>query len=221
MIELIISAMQKQENFVYAEKMSAYMRHKFDFYGLMATERKSIQREIFLLLKKEIQNADRWYLVRELWEKPQRECMYFAIDWINTFPKKTYAITDIRELKFLLLNQSWWDSVDSIASNILGKYNLQFPENQIYWLNEWRESENIWLRRSCIIFQLKYKNNTDWELLKEIIIENKHDNEFFIQKAIGWSLRQYAKFQPEFVKEFVENQNIVGLARREALKHFN
>jgi 3-methyladenine DNA glycosylase AlkD len=219
MIEDILSALQKRSNRDYAEKMSTYMRGKFEYFGLKADERKAVQKEFFPLLNKEVNHDHRWELVRELWEKPQRECLYFALDWANSFKPSTYKTSDITEIYFLLTNHSWWDSVDSIASNLLGKYNLQFPDNKSEWLDEWRESGNFWLRRSCIIHQLKYKNETDFKLLKELIIENKHDKEFFIQKAIGWSLRQYAKFQPELVKEFVEKEDIQGLAKREALKH--
>lgn len=195
------------------------MRYKFEYFGLMADERKAVQREFFPLLNQKYKAPERWEIIRELWEKPQRECIYFAIDWMNTFPTKTFVPSDIEHIQFLLTNQSWWDSVDGIASNLLSKYNKQFPAQQKEWLSVWRESENFWLRRSCLIFQLKYKNNTDFELLQSLIRENLHDKEFFIQKAIGWSLRQYAKFQPEKVKDFVESENIEGLAKREALKH--
>jgi 3-methyladenine DNA glycosylase AlkD len=218
MISEIIAAFQKLQNSVISKKMSAYMRYKFEYFGLIADQRKVVQKEFFPRLNKEIELEDRWEIVRELWEKPQRECLYFALDWVNTFKPKTLKKEDILVIYFLIINQSWWDSV---ASNLLGKYNLQFPKKKSVWLDEWRNSDNFWLRRSCIIHQLKYKNETDFELLKSLIIENKNDKEFFIQKAIGWSLRQYAKFQPDLVKNFVEEENLQGLARREALKHFN
>ncbi|MGJ8661207.1 MAG: DNA alkylation repair protein [Bacteroidota bacterium] len=219
MINEILAAFQKYSNADNAEKMSTYMRNKFEYFGVKSEERKLIQKEFFPKLNKEISIDNRWDIVREFWEKPQRECLYFALDWVNTFKPITFKKEDIEEIHFLLTNHSWWDSVDGIASNILGKYNLQFPENKNSWLSEWREADNYWLRRSCIIHQLKYKEKTDFELLKSLISENKHDKEFFIQKAIGWSLRQYAKFQPELVLEFVEEENLQGLARREALKH--
>ncbi len=220
MINDVVEAFEKRSNSEYAEKMAAYMRNKFEFFGVKSDERKLIQKEFFPKLNQEISVENRWDIVRELWDKPERECLYFALDWINTFKINSLRKEDIAEIHFLITNQSWWDSVDGIASNILGKYNTQFAKNQSEWLNDWRESDNFWLRRSCIIHQLKYKNKTDFELLKLLIIENKYDKEFFIQKAIGWSLRQYAKFQPELVKEFVEQENLQGLARREALKHF-
>lgn len=220
MIDEILAALQKRSNTEYADKMSAYMRGNFDYFGLRADERKAVQKEFFPQMNTEIEVEKRWDNVRELWEKPKRECLYFALDWVNNFKPKTLRIDDIDEIHFLRTNQSWWDSVDSIASNILGEYNKQFSGNQSVWINEWRESDDFWLRRSCIIFQLKYKNETDFELLKSLVKENKFDKEFFIQKAIGWSLRQYAKYQPDLVKEFVEKENLQGLAKREALKHY-
>ncbi len=219
MIDAITSSFQKRQNSEFAEKMSAYMRDKFEYFGLMADERKTIQKEFFPLLNMSFGEHERWEMVREFWEKPQREFIYFTIDWMNTFKPKTFQKEDIHHIHFLITNQSWWDSVDSLASNLLSKYNKQFPEMQQNWLEDWRESNNFWLRRSCLIFQLKYKNETDFDLLKSLIKENLHHKEFFIQKAIGWSLRQYAKFQPELVKEFVTSENIKGLAKREALKH--
>jgi 3-methyladenine DNA glycosylase AlkD len=220
MISEITSAFESRENPIFAEKMSAYMRYKFEYYGLMAEERKAIQKKFFPAMDLRYFSENRWELVRELWEKSNRECIYFAIDWVNTFKPKTLRKEDIDEIHFLITNLSWWDSVDNLATNILGKYDKQYPMERSKWIEEWRESDNIWLRRSCLIFQLKFKNETDFELLKSLILENKNDSEFFIQKAIGWSLRQYAKFQPALVKEFVETENIQGLARREALKHF-
>ncbi len=218
MISEIIEAFEQRKNPEYADKMSAYMRLKFEYYGLNAGERKVIQKQFFSRMNKEYDSEKRWEIVRELWEKPQREVLYFALDWAKTFKPKTYRKEDITEIHFLITNNSWWDSVDLLASNLLGNYNLQFPENKSVWLDDWRESNNFWLRRSCIIHQLKYKNNTDFELLKDLIGENVHDKEFFIQKAIGWSLRQYSKFQPEKVKDFVEEAHLDGLAKREALK---
>ncbi len=218
MISEIIEEFRKRSNSEYAEKMSTYMRGQYEYFGLKSDQRKEIQKLFFGRMNTEIEHEKRWEFVRELWENPQRELLYFAMDWVNTFKPKTLKKEDIREIHFLLTNKSWWDSVDILASNILGKYHLQFPVNQSEWLSDWRLSENFWLRRSCMIYQLKFRDKTDFELLKSLIKENLLDKEFFIQKAIGWTLRQYGKFQPVLVVEFIEQENIQGLARREALK---
>lgn len=194
------------------------MRYKFEFLGLNAPARRDLEKEFFSRLNERYPNENRWEIIYELWEKPQRELLYFAMNWTKTFKPKTLHKNDIQHIEFLLTNLSWWDSVDTIASNLLSNYHLQYPENRAEWLDEWRLDDNFWLRRSCLIFQLKYKDRVDFELLKSLILENQHDKEFFIQKAIGWSLRQYGKYQPEAVVRFVEEINLTGLAQREALK---
>ncbi len=219
MVTDIIHTFEEHRNEERAEKMAAYMRNQFPFFGIMADQRKALQKEIFPILNETIPAENRWCFIRELWEIPQREITYFAIDWANTFKPKNYPQNMIEEIHFLITNKSWWDSVDGIAVNLLGKYNKQFPEMQNAWLPEWRKAESFWLRRSCILFQLKYKDRTDFKLLKQIILENLSDKEFFVQKAIGWSLREYAKSFPDRVREFVESANIQGLAKREALKN--
>jgi 3-methyladenine DNA glycosylase AlkD len=132
---------------------------------------------------------------------------------------KELVSEDFKFIEFLLTNHSWWDSVDALASNYLGRYLRIFPKQRETVIKSWRKSENRWLRRSCLIFQLRYKSQTNFELLKSLILEFKHEKEFFIQKAIGWSLREYAKTNPISVRNFVEESGIQGLAKREALKH--
>ena len=86
-------------------------------------------------------------------------------------------------------------------------------------ISNWRNSDNIWLNRTCLIFQLKYKNEVDFELLKSLIVQYQPNKEFFIQKAIGWSLRQYSKFNPEAISTFINDIQLEGLAKREASKY--
>ncbi|MFN5983713.1 MAG: DNA alkylation repair protein, partial [Fluviicola sp.] len=111
------------------------------------------------------------------------------------------------------------DSVDSIASNVLGEWIKCFPKDFQPILNDWRSDNNFWLHRSSLIFQLKYKNDVDTVLLEDLINQYKSNNEFFIQKAIGWSLRQLSKTNPERVKSILIHQDIKGLALREASKY--
>lgn len=217
-IEDIETAFEKNSNQLFGEKYSAYMRNKFPFYGLNAQKRKEIQKEFFIQLNK-IPIADRWDFVFECWEKEEREWQYFAIDWMNSWNKKTYTKEDVFQLEKLIIQKSWWDSVDAIASNILGKWIKVFPKEFEVVLNEWRADDNFWLHRSSLIYQLKYKNEVDTNLLQELIHQYKSNNEFFIQKAIGWSLRQLSKSNPERVKEILNQEEIKGLALREASKY--
>jgi 3-methyladenine DNA glycosylase AlkD len=155
----------------------------------------------------------------ELWEKDQREYQYVAIDWLNTWKKEWIHQEDIKHLKWLIENKTWWDSVDAIASNYLGKFSKKFPEMVNEFVEDWRNESNFWINRSCLIFQLKYKKEVDFELLKSLIVQFQPNKEFFIQKAIGWSLRQYSKFAPDEVRDFVKEIKLSGLAYREATKY--
>lgn len=201
----------------YGEKMSAYMKGKFVFLGIASPARNAIQKEWYAELKSA--DFDRWELIDALWDKEQREFQYVAIDLLKRTPKKDIALKDISAIEHLLTTKSWWDSVDLIASNYLGSYLQKFPDSKNAVIEDWRYSENMWLNRSCLIFQLKYKDKTDFGLLKDLIRQYQGNPEFFIQKAIGWSLRQYSKFDPDSVREFVTKIELEGLAKREAVKY--
>jgi 3-methyladenine DNA glycosylase AlkD len=199
--------------------MSKYMKGRFPFYGINASARKEIQRTWFKKYLSHLSDESRRIIVQELWQKEQREFHYVAIDWMNSWKKNQILKEDVELLKWLITNNSWWDSVDSIASNYLGKYISLYPEKGQELIEEWRHEDNLWLNRSCLIFQLKHGNRTDFDLLKSLIIQYQPNKEFFIQKAIGWSLRQYSKFQPALVRSFVEEINLKGLALKEASKY--
>jgi 3-methyladenine DNA glycosylase AlkD len=204
---------------VQAEGMTAYMKQRFQFFGVKAQLRKDIARSWLQALPKDLSQADRRELVLMLFNQEQREFHYTAIDWMNAWKKDLIQSEDTDLLKFLISTHSWWDSVDAIASNYLGKYIRKFPAEGAELIEAWRHSDNMWLRRSCLIHQLKYGNDTDFTLLIGLINQFKHEKEFFIQKAIGWSLRQYSKFQPEAVRDFLHDSDIKGLARKEAEKY--
>ncbi|MDY0078468.1 MAG: DNA alkylation repair protein, partial [Bacteroidales bacterium] len=101
-----------------------------------------------------------------------------------------------------------------------GSHFQRFPEIRDETLSKWMLSGNFWLQRSCLIFQLKYKEQTDEALLFELCRQLGGEKEFFIRKAIGWALRQYARTAPQAVKQFVDSTDLQPLSKREALKHF-
>ena len=119
----------------------------------------------------------------------------------------------------LIVNKSWWDTVDYIASTLVGYYFEKWPKHKNKKAKQWARDKNLWLNRTAIIFQLKYKENTDLDLLFETILLHVHSKEFFLQKAIGWALRQYAYTDMLQVKKFVATQDLKPLSIREALKH--
>ena len=124
-------------------------------------------------------------------------------------------------MEYCLLNKSWWDTVDCIASEWLGPYFKMFPEKIQSVTLSWNTSSNKWLQRSSIMFQKAYKKNTDTELLVKYILHCSKSKDFFIQKAIGWALREYSKTDSEWVKQFVNKNELATLSKREALKRIN
>lgn len=219
LIEILEREFNQKSDPERGEGMSKYMKNRFQYFGINSPKRKEIQRIWISGLPKDLSNENRWEIIEKLWEKDEREFQYVAIDWMNNWNKKHISSDDADRLEWLIVNKSWWDSVDSIASNYLGSYCMKFPIEAKKLIEDWRHSENMWLNRSCLIFQLKYGNNVDFELLKSLIKQYKEVKEFFIQKAIGWSLRQYSKFNASEVRYFVEEQNLQGLARKEACKY--
>ncbi len=133
--------------------------------------------------------------------------------------KGNYNLEDIQLIEKLILTNSWWDSVDTIAKYILGEYLLEFPLETKNTLERFSKSENMWLNRSAILFQSNYKQKTNSDFLFSECLKQAHSKDFFIQKAIGWALREYAKPNPEAVKQFVANNNLKPLSKKEALKN--
>ena len=144
---------------------------------------------------------------------------YCAIEILIKELKRNYAKEDIQLIEKLIITKSWWDSVDTIAKNILGDYLLEHPLETEKVIERFSNSDNMWLNRSAILFQLGYKQKTNFDLLKSECEKHKNSNEFFIQKAIGWALREYGKNNPEVVKNFVNATNLKNLSKKEALKN--
>ncbi len=153
----------------------------------------------------------------DLWALPQREFQYAATSVLWRCQDRLPA-SFIRTLEYLLVTKSWWDTVDTIATGTVGVHFKRYPKVKARYLAKWRKSKNFWLRRACILFQLNYKKDTDFALMKAIIRENLGSKEFFINKAIGWALRQYTRVDPQGVRRFVAETPLQPLSAREALK---
>jgi 3-methyladenine DNA glycosylase AlkD len=219
MIEIVSSlknSFEKNANPLSASKMSAYMKNKFCYYGIKAPLRNELIKE--WLLETKNSNVNFWGLIHHLWNLDQREYQYVAIELLKKKKADFFSFSDIHEIEGLITSKSWWDTVDLIAADTLGKYLIKFPDQKIKIISDFSERDNLWLNRSTLIFQLKYKDKLDFELLKSLVIHHYPNKDFFIQKAIGWSLRQYAKTAPNEVLNFVIQTNLDGLAKREALK---
>lgn len=219
-INALETAFQENSNPENAITMSKYMKNKFAFFGIKTTERRAIFKAIWKQNQQEV-TANARAICLSLFEKQQREIHYCGIEIIIKELRKKYDKEDIEFIKKLITTNSWWDSVDTIAKYILGGYLREFPEKIPEIISDFSKSDSMWLNRSAILFQLGYKENTDLDLLKNICNQHLSSSEFFIQKAIGWALREYAKTNPEAVKYYVLVNNLKPLSRKEALKNLS
>ena len=196
--------------------MKRYMKDQFEFFGINSVERKELTRKFFTAQGIPSKH-DYKEVIRELWDLPQREFQYAALDILEHLVKKRIQVK-IELLEYLIMTKSWWDTVDWMATRIVGVCFRQNPELITQTYSRWMEIDNIWLQRVCILFQLKYKEKTDVKLLFSTIQELSGSEEFFIQKAIGWALREQLKIDPAVVQKFVDENELAPLSRREALK---
>ena len=209
----IFEVLQAAGNTEQAAKMSAYMRDQFAYLGIATPKRKELTWEFL----KAIKTID-WSFIDKCWQRPEREFQYLALDCLLKLQKQLTP-ADLPKLKELLTKRSWWDTVDAIDV-IVGNLAERYPKINTTIL-KWSTDENIWLRRVAIDHQLTRKEKTDCELLEKIIVNNFGSDEFFINKAIGWSLRDYSKTNPTWVKEFVEKyrDQMAPLSIKEAAKY--
>jgi 3-methyladenine DNA glycosylase AlkD len=211
-------AFNESSNTENAASMTKYMKNNFQFFGIKTEERRRIFKNIWTENKKEVSENTR-EIALSLYSKKERELHYCAIEILIKNLKNNYIKEDILLIEKLITTNSWWDSVDFLAKYLLGNYLLQFPEETNSVTLKFSTSENMWLNRSAILFQLGYKEKTNFDLLKLVCEKHKMSTEFFIQKAIGWALREYAKTNPEAVRNFVSNSNFKKLSEKEALKN--
>lgn len=210
----LIATFKQNRNPKQAVGMEKYMKNRFTFLGLNAPLRKELQKPIFAEINKSSTGLE---IVQELWNQPEREFHYAAIALLEV-SKKHWDAEIILLIEAMIVSNSWWDSVDPL-SVIAGEYFLKFPSQKQTFINEWIQSNNFWLNRAAIIHQLPYKAKTDTDLLTRAIEPHTTSKEFYIKKAIGWALRQYARTDRFWVKEFVEAHELSPLSVREALKH--
>lgn len=194
--------------------MSRYLRDQFQFHGLSSSLRRQVQRQF----EQSVGLCDNPLAVASaLWELPARECQLAGVDIINRHAAKLDPDVLAQNIMALVQNKSWWDTVDLIASNALG-IAFKYSDTQAKYLPLYRQSPDFWVRRCALLFQLKYREQTNVELLFAIVDENLGSHEFFINKAIGWALRQVAKSDRKCIESFVESRDLAALSRREALR---
>jgi 3-methyladenine DNA glycosylase AlkD len=198
-----------------AGPMKAYMRNQFEFFGIKSPDRKLLFKE--LIAAHGLPDVNSLHsLIQQLWKQPEREYQYIGADLMIKMHKQ-WTEKDIELFEFMITHRSWWDTVDTVAILIVGPWLKKFPEFRSI-TDQWIDDKNMWLQRSAIIFQNGYKKSTDESLLYKYIGKCSSDKEFFIQKAIGWALREYSKTNPSSVKRFVAQSQLAPLSTREALR---
>lgn len=195
---------------------TAYMRHQFPFFGMLTADRRRLARKAMdgLPAPDEDELAA---VARALWAEPEREFQHTGSDYLRAHVGVAGPgfIEVVREL---VITKSWWDTVDALAAHTAGPLVRSHPE-LVETMDEWIAADDIWLARTAILHQLDYKEATDAGRLFRYCGQRAPDREFFLRKAIGWALRQYAAVDPEAVDAFVASTpELSALSVREAMK---
>lgn len=197
--------------------MFAYLKDQYPFYGIKAAERRTAAKS-FVAQHGLPPFEDLEQITKLLWQSDERELQHTAMEWVEKH-KKSWTEGIMELFEYMIVTKSWWDTVDMIASHLVGTYCKKFPGRIPDLNSHWMNSGNMWLQRTALLFQLKYKETTDTELLFANIRALAGHKDFFIRKAIGWSLRELAKTNPEIVMDFVNKTELSNLSRKEAIRN--
>ncbi|MBM7636174.1 DNA alkylation repair protein [Streptococcus saliviloxodontae] len=210
----LLLAFEKQADAERSKKMAAYMRDQFDFFGVPTPQRRNLYKAIIARDKK--QQVINWDLLDLAWQAPQRELQYFVCDYLKGL-QKFISYDHIPKLLTYASSKEWWDTIDHF-DRIFGRIDDERIDDI---MRDFSTSNDFWIRRIAIDHQLGRKEQTKTELLAEIILNNLGSKEFFINKAIGWSLRDYSKTNPDWVRSFVQKHHdrLAPLSIREASKY--
>lgn len=201
-----------------APAMAAYMKNLFPYLGLKKPERQVLCKP-WMDRGNRPERLDLPKVCFRLFERPEREWVYVALELLR-LERKTLEFMDLEWLMELIRTKSWWDSVDILASDMIGRTLLRYPDRWEEFLVPLMESENGWENRTAMIAQLRWKKETHTELLEQALVAHLDSKWFFHRKAIGWALREYRKTDSHWVLDFVDRygEQMSGLSRREALR---
>jgi 3-methyladenine DNA glycosylase AlkD len=204
-----------------APRMQAYMKSAMPYHGVPSPTLKVVARALFADLA--LPSMEVWRRhVLGLWRGAGfREERYAALMLAGDRRARAFQAPDLLPLyEELIVTGAWWDYVDEVASDRIGPILLAHPAEMAPAMRSWSQSNDLWKRRASIISQLRFKGRTDPGLLYDCIGPSIGSREFFLRKAIGWALREYAKTDPEAVRRYVSDHEaeLSGLSRREALR---
>ena len=204
-----------------AQAMAAYLKTDMPFFGVKRSAYKPIFKEMMkrfpIETRVEYESA-----VKTMWARPHREEKYFAIG-IARDARRYISPPSLRIYRRLVIEGAWWDFVDEIAINLVGKILLEHRDRTAPIMEKWIDDRDMWIRRTALLAHLKHKSETDTAMLFDHCLRRADEPEFFIRKAIGWVLRQYARTDPDAVARFVmdNRETWSGLTFREATKHLD
>ncbi|WP_326648443.1 MULTISPECIES: DNA alkylation repair protein [unclassified Streptomyces] len=201
-----------------AAEAAAYMKDIAPHLGIYTSARRALSRTVLQGTPRP-DEADCTAIALRCWELPEREYQYFAVDYLRRHVGRCSSgfLPVVRRLVVAL---SWWDTVDALASHVVGPLVKADTELKSA-MDTWIDDDNLWVARTALLHQLRYKDATDTERLFRYCLTRADDPDFFIRKAIGWCLREYAKTDPDAVRDFVDGarDRLSPLSVREATKH--
>ncbi|BCB83416.1 DNA alkylation repair protein [Phytohabitans suffuscus] len=199
-----------------APAMAAYMRDQFAFLGIQSPVRRVLAREVLDGLSRPGED-DLRDVAEACWALPEREYQYFACDLLRRHARVCSAAF-LDTARFLVVTKPWWDTVDILAAYLVGPLVSAHPA-LVSTMDEWVDGEDKWLVRTAILHQLRHKERTDAARLFRYCTRQAGHPDFFVRKAIGWALREYAKTDPSAVRAYVAGHRLAPLSAREALKN--
>jgi len=202
-----------------APAMAAYMKGQFEFFGIDTPRRRALTRGWLADFGRQPDEAVLLQVAEALWRLPQRECQYAACDLLARHAARL-GPTSLARLAKLADSKAWWDTVDTLAAKVFGTLADRHPELEDA-IAGWAGADSHWLRRVAILYQLGRGSATDTQRLAHVVDANLAERDFFIRKAIGWALRQYARTDPAWVRAYLASRGprLSPLSRREAAKH--
>jgi len=217
--EFVAAALVERADFHQASGMQAYMKTDMPFHGVQKPGREPILKELVSMYPPETLEEYK-ELVLALWELPHREEKYLA-QGVATAHNEFIVPDSLSLYRRMIVEGAWWDLVDEVATHMVRPLVIGYPKQVWPVVDTWIGEEDMWLRRSAIICQVGARESTDADRLFRFCLARAHESEFFVRKAIGWALREYAKTDPVAVAEFVNahRPELSGLSFREATKH--
>jgi 3-methyladenine DNA glycosylase AlkD len=201
-----------------AAPMAAYMRDQFPFLGIPGPTQKALTRKVLAGVGRPTE-PDLAAVALACWRRPEREYQYFACTWLRRHARSC-GERFMETARHLIVTRSWWDTVDALAAHVVGPLVAQHPR-LVGTIDAWLTDDDRWLVRTAILHQLTFKEATDAGRLFRYCTAQAGHTDFFVRKAIGWALREYAKTDPHAVRTFVtaHHSRLAALSVREALKN--